>query len=56
MQRSIRFQYADAYYHVKVRGNRRELKFHDEEDRRFFFKALSEVCEFHPFYPQTIIS
>ncbi len=28
-----------------ARGNRRELIFHDEDDRRFFLKALSEACE-----------
>ncbi len=26
-----------------ARGNRRELIFHDEDDRRFFLKALSEA-------------
>jgi REP element-mobilizing transposase RayT len=29
---------------VMARGNRREEIFLDEEDRRFFLKAVSEVC------------
>jgi len=28
-----------------ARGNRREMIFHDDDDRRFFLKALSEACE-----------
>jgi putative transposase len=44
MARSLRVEYAGAYYHVIARGNRREAIFLDEEDRRFFLKALSEVC------------
>ena len=44
MARSLRVEYAGAYYHVMARGNRREEIFLDEEDRRFFLKAVSEVC------------
>ena len=44
MARSLRIEYAGAYYHVMARGNRREEIFLDEEDRRFFLKAVSEVC------------
>jgi putative transposase len=44
MARSLRLEYAGAYYHVMARGNRREEIFLDEEDRRFFLKAVSEVC------------
>ncbi|TDU71184.1 REP element-mobilizing transposase RayT [Prosthecobacter fusiformis] len=45
MARSLRIQYPGAYYHVMARGNRREVIFHDEDDRRFFLQALSEACE-----------
>ncbi|MDZ4288072.1 MAG: transposase [Prosthecobacter sp.] len=44
MPRSLRLQYPGAYYHVMARGNRRELIFHDDDDHRFFLKALSEAC------------
>ena len=42
--RSIRIEYAGAYYHVMARGNRREAIFVDAEDRRFFLKTLGEAC------------
>ena len=45
MARSVRIEYAGAYYHVMARGNRREAIFEDETDRRFFLKCLSEACE-----------
>lgn len=45
MARSVRIEYAGAYYHVMARGNRREAIFQDEADRKFFLKCLSEVCE-----------
>ena len=45
MARSIRIQYPGAFYHVMARGNRREAIFLDDDDRRFFLKALSEACE-----------
>ena len=45
MPRSLRLQYPGAYYHVMARGNRREAIFHDDDDRRFFLKAVSEACE-----------
>ena len=44
MARSLRVEYAGAYYHVMARGNRREAIFLDEKDRHFFLKAVSEVC------------
>ena len=44
MARSIRIEYEDAYYHVMARGNRRQIIFVDDDDRRFFLKALSETC------------
>ena len=41
---SLRVEYAGTYYHVMARGNRREEIFLDEEDGRFFLKAVSKVC------------
>ena len=35
MARSLRIEYAGAYYHLMARGNRHEEIFLDEEDRRF---------------------
>lgn len=45
MARSLRIQYSGAFYHVMARGNRREKIFLDDDDRRFFLKALGEACE-----------
>lgn len=45
MARSIRIEYAGAYYHVMARGNRREAIFLDDADRKFFLKCLAEACE-----------
>lgn len=44
MPRSVRIEYAGAFYHVMARGNRREAIFRDREDRLYFLKALSETC------------
>ena len=44
MPRSIRIQYPGAFYHVMARGNRREEIYRDDDDRRFFLKALGEAC------------
>ena len=41
----MRIEYGGAFYHVMARGNRREAIFLDNDDRRFFLQALSEVCE-----------
>jgi REP element-mobilizing transposase RayT len=41
----VRIEYGGAFYHVMARGNRREAIFLDNDDRRFFLQALSEVCE-----------
>ena len=35
MPRSIRIEYAGAFYHVMARGNRRQAIFADDDDRRF---------------------
>jgi hypothetical protein len=40
MPRSIRIEFAGAFYHVMARGNRREAIFLDDEDRRLFVQAL----------------
>ena len=45
MARSIRIQFAGAYYHVMARGNRREDIFHDDDDRHFFLHTLAQGCE-----------
>jgi len=44
MARSIRIEFAGAFYHVMARGNRRESIFFDDTDRRFFLKTLGEAC------------
>lgn len=44
MARSVRIEYAGAYYHVMARGNRREAIFLDEDDRKFFLATLGECC------------
>ncbi len=44
MARSVRIEYEGAYYHVMARGNRRDAIFLDDDDRRYFLKALAEVC------------
>ena len=44
MPRSVRIEFAGAFYHVMARGNRREAIFLDQEDRRGFVQALGEAC------------
>ena len=44
MARSLRIEYPGAFYHVMARGNRRGKIFVDDDDRRFFLKAVSEAC------------
>ncbi len=44
MARSIRIEFAGAYYHVMARGNRREDIFLDDDDHRFFLATLAEAC------------
>ena len=43
MARSVRIEYAGAYYHVMARENRREAIFFDDDDRRFFLQVLAEL-------------
>ncbi len=45
MARSVRIEYAGAYYHVMARGSRRQAIFQDDADRKFFLKCLSEARE-----------
>ena len=44
MPRSVRIEFAGAFYHVMARGNRREAVFLDDEDRRLFVRAMGEAC------------
>jgi REP element-mobilizing transposase RayT len=44
MPRSIRIEFPGAFYHVMARGNRRELIYGDDDDRRYFLKTLGEAC------------
>ena len=44
MPRSLRLQFADAYYHVMARGNRQGAIFLDDDDRRFFLHAVAQAC------------
>ena len=43
MPRSIRIEYAGAFYHVMA-GNRREGIFRGDHDRRLFLKTMGETC------------
>ncbi|VGO20675.1 transposase [Pontiella sulfatireligans] len=45
MARSVRIEYPGAVYHVMCRGDRKELIFRGDNDRRLFLDALGEVCE-----------
>ncbi len=44
MPRSLRLEFAGAFYHVMARGNRREAIFDNDDDRQFFLATLSEAC------------
>ena len=44
MPRQIRIEYEGAIYHVMNRGDRGELIFTDDDDRRKFLKTLGETC------------
>jgi REP element-mobilizing transposase RayT len=45
MPRSLRLQHATAFCHVIARGNRREVLFLHDDDRRFFLHTLGQACE-----------
>ena len=44
MARKLRVEYPGAIYHVLNRGDRRELIFHDDADRKRFVETLAESC------------
>lgn len=44
MARKLRVEYPDAIYHLMNRGDRRQLIFHDDADRRRFLQTLAETC------------
>jgi REP element-mobilizing transposase RayT len=44
MARKLRVEYSGAIYHVLNRGDRRELIFRDDSDRRQFLDTLAQTC------------
>jgi len=52
--RKLRIQYPGAVYHVMNRGDRREDRFHDNEDRQWFLCTLGAAplrTDFSPWLP-----
>jgi putative transposase len=47
MARSLRIQFAGAFYHVTCRGNKRRNIFLDDADRRRFLELLSESLKIY---------
>ena len=45
MARPLRIEYGGALYHVTSRGDRQELIYEDDEDRRAFLTVLGHVVE-----------
>ncbi|WP_111494827.1 transposase [Marinobacter bohaiensis] len=45
MARPLRLEFAGALYHVTSRGNRREMVYESDDDRRAWLSILDEVCE-----------
>jgi putative transposase len=45
MARLPRFQFPGAYYHIMSRGDRKEIIYHDDEDRRVFQRCLAKACQ-----------
>ena len=43
MARPLRIEFADAFYHITSRGDRREAIYEDDEDRKAFLNILAEV-------------
>jgi REP element-mobilizing transposase RayT len=41
----VRIQYLGAIYHAMNRGERREVIFQDDRDRRRFLETLAEACQ-----------
>ena len=44
MARPLRLEYAGAIYHVTSRGDRREIIYDDEHDRKEWLATLNDVC------------
>lgn len=44
MARKLRVEYAGAMYHIRSQGDRGELVYTEDSDRRRFREALGEVC------------
>ena len=44
MPRKLRLEYPGALYHVMNRGDRRQLIFQDDTDRRTFLELLGQCC------------
>src|ERR1700691_690198 len=42
--RKLRVEYPGAIYHVMNRGDRRELIFQDDSDRKLFLETLGQAC------------
>lgn len=45
MARPLRIEYEGAYYHVFSRGNKKQRKFHAENDRHIFLKTLARMSD-----------
>ena len=45
MPRPLRIEFAGAIYHLMNHGDRRELIFLDDEDRKLFLRTLYDACE-----------
>ncbi len=45
MARRVSIEYPEAMYHVMCRGDRKELIFDSDRDRREFMRTLGEACE-----------
>jgi REP element-mobilizing transposase RayT len=45
MAKPLRLEFAGALYHVTSRGNRREMIFQSDDDRRAFLSVFKEMCE-----------
>ena len=45
MARKVRIQYSGVIYHAMNRGDRREIIFADDQDRKRFLETLTEACE-----------
>ena len=44
MARKLRLEYPGAIYHAMNRGDRREVIFRSDADRRLFLETLGQAC------------